>query len=74
MSDRRRSGTPRHRYASRWHWLLVVPVLVPLATPVFNRVEPALFGVPFFYWCQLAFVPFGMGVTATVHRLTRPGR
>jgi len=37
-------------------------------------MQPQLFGFPFFYWCQLAFVAVGMGVTSTVRRLTRRER
>ena len=44
---------PRRRRradASPWHWLLFVPIVVPLLTPLYNRVEPALFGLPFYYY------------------------
>jgi hypothetical protein len=51
--------------------LLVAPVLVPLATPLYNRLEPRLLGVPFFYWGQLASVLFAMSVTAIVYQLTK---
>jgi hypothetical protein len=57
--------------ASRWHWLLLIPVIVPLLTPLYNRIEPRLLGVPFFYWCQLAFVFLACVTVALVHRLTR---
>jgi Protein of unknown function (DUF3311) len=60
---------------SRWHLLLIVPVLLPLWLPLFNRLEPRLIGIPFFYWGQVALVGFAMLVTAIVHRLTqRAGR
>ena len=36
------------------YWLLVVPTVAPLAVPLYNRMEPSLLGVPFFYWYQLA--------------------
>ena len=36
------------------YWLLVVPTVAPLAVPLYNRVDPQLLGVPFFYWYQLA--------------------
>ncbi len=29
---------------------------VPLLVPLYNQVEPTLFGWPRFYWLQLAFV------------------
>ena len=37
--------------------LLVAPCLIALLPPLYNRVEPALFGMPFFYWFQLLLVP-----------------
>jgi len=36
---------------------LVAPGLVALATPLYNRVDPQIFGMPFFYWFQLVLVP-----------------
>ena len=35
-------------------WLLV-PMLV-LYVPLYNTIEPTLFGFPFFYWFQLAWI------------------
>jgi Protein of unknown function (DUF3311) len=55
---------------SRWHWLLAVPAVVPLFTPLFNRTEPKLAGIPFFYWCQLAFVGLVVGVVTLVYQAT----
>ncbi len=54
-----------------WNWLLVLPVVVPLLIPVFNRADPALFGFPFFYWGQLAVIVLGVATTTTVYRMTR---
>jgi hypothetical protein len=66
-------GNPPHRTdRSAWHWLLLVPVLVPLLTPLYNRMEPRLAGFPFFYWIQLAFVLLGVAVTILVYRKTTP--
>jgi hypothetical protein len=67
--DAGRTAT-RRAGASRWHWLLLIPVIVPLLTPLYNRIEPRLLGVPFFYWCQLAFVILASVTVALVHRLT----
>jgi hypothetical protein len=36
---------------------LVVPSVLALLPPLYNRIEPALFGVPFFYWFQLLLIP-----------------
>jgi hypothetical protein len=57
--------------ASRWNWLLLVPIVVPLLTPVFNREDPHLFGFPAFYWLQLLFVLVGVASTATVYVMTK---
>jgi Protein of unknown function (DUF3311) len=38
-------------------WLLIIPYLGLLWVPIYNRLYPDLFGFPFFYWYQLAWVP-----------------
>jgi hypothetical protein len=37
--------------------LLVLPFIALLWVPFYNDELPALFGFPFFYWYQLAWVP-----------------
>lgn len=37
--------------------LLLLPFLGLLWTPLYDRYTPVLFGFPFFYWYQLAWVP-----------------
>src|SRR5262249_12819385 len=68
-------GFPAHaRMRDRpnaWHWLLAVPVVVALATPLYNHLEPRLLGMPFFYWGQIASVLFGMAMTTFVYQLTK---
>jgi hypothetical protein len=32
---------------------LLVPFVALMFVPIYNRLTPALFGVPFFYWYQL---------------------
>ena len=39
------------------HFLLWVPCVVALSAPLYNVVEPSLFGIPFFYWFQLLLIP-----------------
>ena len=53
-----------------WNLLLLLPFLM-LITPLFNSVEPRLFGMPFFYWIQFAFVPVGVACVAAVYMRTR---
>ena len=56
---------------SPWNWLLLVPLLAVLYPPLYNRVTPELFGIPFFYWYQLAAVSIGVSCTYAVYRRTR---
>jgi len=66
------TGVAPHRSdRSPWNWLLVVPIVVPLLVPLYNKVEPTLFGWPAFYWVQLAFVALGVLTTSIVYRMTR---
>jgi hypothetical protein len=36
--------------------LLLIPCILALATPFYNIIEPNLYGIPFFYWSQLALI------------------
>jgi len=56
---------------SPWNWLLLVPIVIPLLTFLYNASEPRLFGFPRFYWVQLAFIGLGVACTAIVYRMTR---
>ena len=53
------------------NWLLVLPLLATLIPPMFNRLEPELFGIPFFYWYQLAAISVGVITTLVVYRASR---
>ena len=53
-----------------WNLLLLVPLLA-LFTPLFNRVNPKLFGMPFFYWFQILNIFVGVALTALVYMTTR---
>lgn len=57
--------------ASRWHWLLLVPIVIPLIPGLYNRMEPTLFGLPFFFWSQLGFAFLSSAVIAFVHLKVR---
>jgi hypothetical protein len=39
--------------------LLLLPYAAILWIPSYNHVEPALAGIPFFYWYQLLWIPLG---------------
>jgi hypothetical protein len=68
------SAVPRRSDRSPWNWLLLVPIVVPLLVPLYNAVDPTLFGWPRFYWLQLLFVVLGVATTALVYRMTRRPR
>lgn len=55
---------------SAWNLLLLVPLLV-LVTPLYNRLTPELFGLPFYYWFQFACVPLGVVCVGIVFVKTR---
>jgi Protein of unknown function (DUF3311) len=59
---------------SAWHWLLWLPVVLPLITPLYNRVEPRWWGIPFFYWFQLSFVGLDIAVVTLVYQATKRRR
>lgn len=59
---------------SPWNLLLLVPIVVPLLTFLYDDVEPRLFGFPRFYWLQLAFIGLGVLCTAVVYRMTKRKR
>ncbi|HEY6325759.1 MAG TPA: DUF3311 domain-containing protein [Candidatus Cybelea sp.] len=39
-----------------WYLLLILPFIGTLLPPLYNHSAPALAGLPFFYWYQLAWV------------------
>lgn len=56
----------------RWYyWLLVVPFVATLVPPFYARESPALFGFPFFYWYQIAWIAIAAIVVGIVYALSR---
>jgi len=49
-------------------WLLLLPFVALLIVPFYNFREPSLFGFPFFYWYQFAWVPITALLIFWVHR------
>jgi len=41
------------------HLFLIVPYVAILWVPLFNRIEPSIAGVPFFYWYQMLWIALG---------------
>jgi hypothetical protein len=61
------------RHGSRlWYLLLTLPFAGLLYPPLYSRADPELFGFPFFYWYQFAWVPISALLTWVVYLKTRP--
>ena len=66
----RRPGAA-HRPEPVEPWLLLLPLVVTLYPPLYNRRTPELGGIPFFYWYQLAVISVGVACTWIVYRKTK---
>jgi len=53
---------------SRWVLLLVLPYLALCFPQIYTRSAPALWGFPFFYWYQFAWVILASALLAIVYR------
>ena len=56
---------------SPWNFLLLVPIVLPLLTFLYNSETPKLFGIPFFYWFQMLLAPLAVLASVSVFYLTR---
>ncbi len=55
---------------SRW-WLLLLllPYVGLLYPPIYSRLDPELWGIPFFIWYQFLWVLITVVITAVVYRV-----
>ncbi len=63
-SDRRPDHDPRWRLTPTKYGvaaILLFAIIVPLLVSTYDQIEPRLFGFPFFYWYQLAWVFLAAG-------------
>ena len=67
MQDPQLPGTNRSKRIALLI-ILFIPCVISIWVPLYNRVEPELFGIPFFYWFQLTWVIVAAAVTAVVYR------
>ena len=42
-------------------FLILTPILLALAVPLYQRIEPTLAGIPFFYWFQMSMAVAAAG-------------
>ena len=64
------SGSRSNLRWNAWNLLLLIP-LVWLFTPLYNKTDPTLFGMPFFYWFLLAGIPVAAICTSLVYLNTK---
>jgi hypothetical protein len=71
-STRGRAGAPapKRETARGWYWLLLLPFFGTFFPWIYNAEDPKLFGIPFFYWYQMAWVPISVGLMVVVYRAT----
>ena len=62
---------PRRSDHSPWNYLLLIPIVVPLLTFLYNRETPQLFGIPFFYWFQMLLAPLAVLASVSAFYLAR---
>ncbi|MFZ0221374.1 MAG: DUF3311 domain-containing protein [Candidatus Nitrosopolaris sp.] len=49
--------------------LILIPAVINLSTPLYNRKLPELFGMPFFYWFQTVWLALCSGFYLVFARL-----
>jgi uncharacterized protein DUF3311 len=69
-----RTAAARRVNASPWSWLLVIPFIGVLIPAFYNKKDPEIGGVPFFYWYQMLWIVISVAVTIIVYRATRGER
>ncbi len=51
--------------------LLILPFIAMLWVSSYDRVEPMIAGIPFFYWYQLGWVIFGALIIGFIYLVER---
>ena len=74
MNDTRPS--PPARTSSRGHWILIgallaPAVVLPLLVGLYDRPDPTLYGVPFYFWAQMMMIPGAVVLTVIAYYLAK---
>lgn len=70
-SDNGKQGRTGGTHKRRWLLpLIFLPFIPVLWVPFFNRLEPTLAGVPFYYWFQMLWIPLSAAITFAVYLAT----
>jgi len=54
-----------------WYLLFIIVFAMVLWPPFYNKIEPTLWGIPFFYWYQMLCVLVSAVITAFIYMRTR---
>ena len=54
-----------------WNWLLILPALGLMFPGMYAKSAPELFGFPFFYWYQMAWIALTSLITGIVYLATK---
>jgi Protein of unknown function (DUF3311) len=57
----------KSRNSRLWLFLLLVPYAALLWVPFYNSIDPAIWGIPFFYWYQFLWVFLTSALIILVH-------
>jgi hypothetical protein len=63
-------NTPKRKIRAAWNWLLILPAIGLAFPATYSRATPELFGFPFFYWYQIAWILVSGLLTAAVYLAT----
>lgn len=67
-----KEGKLVNRSTQRFRWLyliLLIPFVIVLWPPFYNFKDPAILGIPFFYWFQVLWVVIAAVITGIVYLL-----
>ena len=67
---RSEAHAPKRETGRGWYWLFLLPFFGTFFPWIYNTDSPELFGIPFFYWYQMAWVPITVMLTVLVYRAT----
>ena len=64
-----RTGQPSRGARALIYVLFLLIAIVALWVPFYNRADPSLAGIPFFYWFQVAWILVSAATTALAYKL-----
>lgn len=63
-----RKNERRHGRRFVWYAAVLIIFAVTLWVPLYNRIDPRLFGIPFFYWFQFGWIIVTAVVTGLAYK------